>query len=131
MTPLLKILFILIFNQAPQNQLDIIGNWAIVTEKIRDVKSSHIECPDVLRFNTNKKYCIYNDCFGPDPKQPIVETGQWELKINILSLKQRKFTTNYFFFSADKTIQFNLVRISSDTLCLEYGQEKQFYKRTK
>jgi len=38
---------------------------------------SNIECPEVIQFEQNGEYEILNDCYGDDPRYPIVEKGKW------------------------------------------------------
>lgn len=59
------------------------------------------ECPDVLVFNINGTYNIYNDCGSIDPINPIIEKGKWKLEPidSILILFQREFISPNSVFS--------------------------------
>ena len=35
-----------------------------------------LECPDVIELS-NGQYHVLNDCYGMDPKRPVIETGEY------------------------------------------------------
>ena len=55
---------------AEQNN-KLVGQWGLI--------EPGSECPYVLSFNGEGRYVIFNDCYGLDPRNPIVETGQFIL----------------------------------------------------
>lgn len=79
----------------------IVGKW-----KMESCKESFIECPDIIMFNEDSTYKVFNDCYGTDTNNPIVETGNWESTSDSLILKNRSFETNSYLFnlSTDRLI---------------------------
>lgn len=54
-----------------------------------------LECPDAITFD-KEKYVIFNDCYGLDPKYPVIETGRYENKEGFISFIQREPTQQSF-----------------------------------
>ena len=50
--------------------------------------SGDYECPDLLVLSASK-YEIYNDCYGFDPRNPIVESGNIERNEGIITFSDR------------------------------------------
>lgn len=59
------------------------------------------DCPDILEFNLNGTYTIFNDCGSIDPKLPIIEKGSWKFisKENEIILYKREFVSPNSVFS--------------------------------
>jgi len=91
----------------------IIGSW--LYKGTENNKKQVIECPDMLVFNTDGNYSILNDCYGDDIESPTVEQGKWtfDSKENKITLKDRKFSTNYNFHDSSPALAF-YIRESTD-----------------
>ncbi|MEH6638605.1 MAG: hypothetical protein V7717_04980 [Porticoccaceae bacterium] len=48
-----------------------------------------IECPDALELR-DQSYTIFNDCYGFDPRNPVIETGQIEKEEEYIYFSSRK-----------------------------------------
>lgn len=46
------------------------------------------ECPNAIIFKSST-YEVLNDCYGHNPKHPIIETGKYKHSINILEFTDR------------------------------------------
>ena len=95
---------------------DLIGEWRLAEV----AGESYVECPDYIEFQENKIYQVFNECYGVNNENPLVEGGYWNLSEDesILNLQNRKFTINWSFngsFNPLTTYHFNL---SSDSLKL-------------
>lgn len=95
----------------------IVGKW-----KMEGCEESFIECPDIITFNEDSTYKVFNDCYGADTNNPIVETGNWESTSDSLILKNRNFETNHYLFnlSTDSVVLFyrdieNIMSLSKKT----------------
>lgn len=79
----------------------IVGKWKMV-----GCEESFIECPDIILVNEDSTYKVFNDCYGRDTNNPIVETGKWELTSDSLIFTNRNFETNHYLFnlSTDKIV---------------------------
>lgn len=78
---------------AQQSDLNnLIGKWKF---------ADNYECPDILEFNLNGSYTIFNDCGSIDPKLPIIENGSWKFKSeeNEIILFKREFVSPNSVFS--------------------------------
>ena len=131
---LLGLIFSLLIVQQP-TQPNIIGNWVYDGEidKKNQIQCC-IECPELLKINSNGSYSVLNDCYADDLRKPVVETGKWEFvePQKKLILKDRKFLTNPYLFSQMKTIELKVVLVDSKKLKLKYNQDSIVqYKRVK
>ena len=73
----------------------LVGAWEYIGTK----HTKHIECADILIFNSDSTYLILNDCYAFDPIKPIVETGNWkrDQKLSQISLINRKISKEYIY----------------------------------
>ena len=76
------------------------------------------ECPDVLEIN-QANYVILNDCYGFDPKNPIVESGNIDSEDGYLSFLQRKVEQPSFLKGDPESKRFKMLKSSSDELHLQ------------
>lgn len=82
-----------------------------------------VECPNVIIFSEHK-YRMLNDCYGHDPRDPIMETGDFEKSENSLTLTNRKVKVDDL-FTHREDIQFELLR-SSNSIQLR-NSERSYY----
>ena len=55
----------------------------------------NLECPDAIELN-NGTYIIYNDCYGFDPVNPVIETGNYRIEGNSIFFKNRNSKVESF-----------------------------------
>lgn len=94
-TCILFLAFLLIQPVCLQNKdfiSELHGKW---------IFADNLDCPDVLEFNSNGTYSVFNDCGSFNPEHPIIEKGNWKLesKENVLILFQREFVSPNSVFS--------------------------------
>jgi len=82
------------------------------------------ECPDVLEIN-EANYVILNDCYGFDPKNPIIESGSFDSEDGYLSFSQRKVEQPSFLKGNSKSKKFRILKSPSDELHLQ-GESRVF-----
>lgn len=102
----------------------VIGSW--VYKGVSDSKKQVIECPDVLVFNKDGNYSILNECYGDDIENPSVEQGQWvfDSKENTITLKNRKFSTNYTFHDSSPVLTLYIKESTDKSLKICFNQGK-------
>lgn len=76
------------------------------------------ECPDVIAFERDGVYQIWNECYGPDPDDPLVETGLWRFDSAVLlHLSGRDvLTRSESPWGNDTDLDFLLIELSDATL---------------
>lgn len=130
---LFPLLALLSFTQP--TKLELAGKWAYEGRVNNNNKTDCCaECPDLIEFRSNYSYIVLNDCYGNDPRKPIVETGKWEVAESSkkVILKERKFTTNHYLYSPKKQIEVAIVSLDGKKLKVRYGQgEIEQYTREK
>ena len=86
------------------------------------------ECPDAIKFTDDGKYVVYNDCEGLDITNPLVEKGQYKIKNDEISLYNRKFILDeYYFiesFGKEDIISFKIRKLKKDKLILCFFKRK-------
>ena len=84
-----------------------------------------VECPDLLHLQEDGAYLVFNDCYAPTAKIPIVETGSWSFDEDngTLFLTDRVFEVNYYFIKKAKLLTIRVQNISIDKLHLVLGDE--------
>jgi hypothetical protein len=94
------------------------GTWTSVDD---------VECADAMVFQPGNSYMIYNDCYGDDPMDPLVEKGLYQIHESEeeLILTERAFTTNYTAFSPGR-ITLQITRLTKDTLHLKNDQGREY-----
>jgi hypothetical protein len=85
------------------------------------------ECPDVLELNESS-YVIFNDCYGVDPKNPIIESGALNREGEYLSFWQRKVKELSFLTGDAKSQRLKVLEGSSNELHL-LGESRLFIFR--
>ncbi len=93
-------------------------------------ESEFVECPDILVLEENGSYKILNDCYGVDPINPIIETGDWSFneKDNILKLINRDLSHGggYTIWNKTNTQDFKVKLVDGNLIQLSYySKEKQ------
>lgn len=99
---------------------------ALTWEQVNS-QSEQIECPNIIIFG-KKTYRILNDCYGDDPKSPIMETGEFKQSDNALVLTHRKIKTSDLFSNQDD-LHFQLIRFG-DFVKLKYGERTYFFTKS-
>ena len=74
-----------------------------------------LECPDYLQFTDDNTLKILNECYGDDLN--IAGTAHYEIKLNVITLSNFNYLTNYQPFNIGDTQKINF-EIKSDTLLL-------------
>jgi hypothetical protein len=97
----------------------LIGEWTL--KEVSGVV--YVECPDVIKIDASKKYEVLNDCYGIDPKHPLLEEGIWSFneKEKKLTFKNRVFKLQQF--QGADIIEYNILEISETTLKVNYVSE--------
>ena len=78
------------------------------------------ECPDVLEVN-EASYVILNDCYGLDPKNPIIESGSFTSGDGYFSFLLRKVEQPSFLKGDSKSKKFRTLKSPNDELHLQDG----------
>ena len=89
------------------------------------------ECPDLIAFHPDGDYEIWNDCYGEDPSNPLVETGSWRLPSSTrLELGDRELLTAAESpWGEDAALEFTVFELSSDTLRFASGAAPEDIER--
>lgn len=98
------------------------GKWVLV-----EVVGSNValECPDAIELSASGSYEVLNDCYGPDPRRPVVESGSWSVaEPDRLELKQRSKTVNYTFLGKERRVTIKNVTQKELVLCIQREQGK-------
>ncbi len=124
---LILVLILGVFQVSGQGTtISIVGSWYYKGDiEQGDKVGSLPECPDMIEFKSNGSYVVYNDCYGPDAKNPVVERGKWEVNkpLNKLILKERSFAINYTLYSSDKKIELDIIALNANTMKVRFGKE--------
>ncbi len=89
------------------------------------------ECSDVFVFSTDGSYKIFNDCYGQNKKEPIVESGKWKVSESKIYFNDRKFTSNYTLYSVNKSVVLTITSLTADSLKINFNGNEQFFKKMK
>ena len=81
---------------------------------------NNIECPDALELR-NESYSIFNDCYGFEPKEPIIETGKIEIDGEYISFLYRKVQQRSFLQGDAKSQKLKILVKTSNELHLQDG----------
>lgn len=77
-----------------------------------------IECPDVLNIQ-GESYIIFNDCYGFDPKEPIIETGKIAWEGDYISFLYRKVRQRSFLQGDAKSQKLKVLKNNGSELHLQ------------
>ncbi len=112
-------------SQDVPNKSDLFGRWQFKSHSMEEAS----DCVDEIVFD-ELTYKVYNECYGDDVNDPIVERGQWEFnsKKNSLILKNRVFISNYSIISSSKETEVEVIQLKDNML--EIGYIKEGYKMT-
>ncbi|MFA9213338.1 MAG: hypothetical protein ACEQSR_05760 [Candidatus Methylacidiphilales bacterium] len=121
-----------VYSQKSYSQ--IIGSWRYMGFDNKETES--IECPDLIVFNKDGKYFIFNECYGKKIENPLVERGIWEYYSNeeIIILKNRQFATNYAYHNTNKVLKLYLKGSTKKHLKICYNKgkcNKEKYEKVK
>jgi hypothetical protein len=83
-----------------------------------------VECPNFIIF-AEHKYRMLNDCYGDNPSDPIMETGDFEKNENSLTLINRNVKVDDL-LTHRKDIQFELIR-TSDFIQLRNSEYSYYF----
>lgn len=102
------------------------GEWINV-----EADGSAIECPDVLEFQFDGRYFVFNDCYGPNLKVSITESGKWSLEREQgeLRLSSRKFLDSYLFMETKADLHLPLKVVDAATINLQRESYWESYRR--
>ncbi len=90
---------------------------------------SAIECPDVVVIDKSE-YEILNDCYGLDPKHPVIESGVVVMEKDAVSFVDREVSESTFLGEGQRNVQFKRSRVGDGILHLSNGSDI-FYFRAK
>ena len=76
------------------------------------------ECPDVLVVK-EASYIILNDCYGIDPKNPIIESGRFKSENGYFSFIQSKIDQPSFLKGDSISKKFKVLKSPGDELHLK------------
>lgn len=105
--------------------LDVAAEVWFQTEK----DGSAIECPDVVVIG-DSNYRILNDCYGQDPKNPVIESGIAVVNEEAVSFTDREVFQSTFVGAGQRNVQFKRSRVGDDLLHLS-NESGTFYFRIK
>lgn len=116
---------------------ELYGEWIF---RGRDGDSEMVDCADVLEFDRNMKYIIYNDCeMHADNRSGIIEEGEWGFddQRTIVTLNHRTFVnksfSDYVFQNSNDTLTIFVKQIQDQEihLCFDdrYGCMTERYER--
>ncbi len=122
--------FIAAFARASDvDQGNIAGKWVYTgLQEEQEI----VECPDLIHLRKDGAYVVLNDCYGFNPIEPITEEGKWSYDEDNrkLTLKERRFKSNYHFITQDNLLVVPVENISSDELILKTSKSgKTFYEK--
>jgi hypothetical protein len=100
---------------------ELVGQWGLI--------EPGNGCPYVLSFDSEGGYTVLNDCYGLDPRNPIVETGQFIFSNGMLGSVEfvnRKLNGGYDFLGSDASNKVFINRLSDLDLiiCLMRAEKK-------
>ena len=93
-----------------QSKLDIQGHWL----QLPDDPSITLECPDELRFTSNDKFFILNQCDINDEIQQTA-SGEYQMDQEYLIFKNIMFTSSTRSFFTEEYSRI-VLRVAGDTL---------------
>ena len=94
--------------------------WETVAED-----GSKIECPSFL-FIDGGSYEVLNDCYGMEPKHPVVESGRIEQSESSVSFIDRAVDQPVFIGDGDDDVEFSVVERGGDYIVL--GLDSRLYR---
>ncbi|MBQ4836585.1 hypothetical protein [Pseudoalteromonas luteoviolacea] len=89
---------------------------------------SNVECPDLLKLQ-GERYSIYNDCYGTDPRHPIIETGNIILNENHITFHTRSINQDSFLQRGTNSIKLIVLLKTDAKLHLRYGKSIFKFKK--
>ena len=106
---------------AEQNN-ELVGQWGLV--------EPGNECPYILSFDREGEYMVLNDCYGLDPLNPVVETGQFFFTNNalgVIEFANRKLKGEFDFLGSDASNKVTINKLNDLDLiiCLIRAKEQE------
>jgi len=86
------------------------------------------ECPDVIEFDESR-YIILNDCYGFNPKHPVIEMGVIIKTGNAITFLERNIKQQSFLQHGDKPQTYNVTTNTIDKLYLQKGSVVYKFKK--
>lgn len=86
-----------------------------------------IECPDAIELEESR-YTIFNECYGVDPRNPVVEIGSYKLIENQVSFFE-EYSSHESFVSIGSGIRKFKVQKNGKSLLLIRGEEVVHFKK--
>ncbi|WP_298445769.1 hypothetical protein [uncultured Ferrimonas sp.] len=90
-------------------------------------KEAGIECPDLIKFESNKYY-IFNDCYGFDPKNPIIESGEFKKRNNVYHLFNRQIEQQSFLLNKSATVDLKVTFQPNGEVVFKNGSNHNVFK---
>ncbi|WP_125561731.1 hypothetical protein [Pseudoalteromonas rubra] len=87
-----------------------------------------LECPDALKLKGGN-YRIYNDCYGFDPKEPIIESGNIEFDNDYFYFFNRKVNQPSFLQNGAQSQKLKVLLRNKHELNLQKGTRVFIFKR--
>jgi hypothetical protein len=101
---------------------ELVGQWGLV--------ETGNECPYVLSFDSEGGYMVLNDCYGLDPRAPVVETGQFIFNnrtsggIEFVD-RELKGGFNFLGSNAGNKVTINKLNNLDLVICLKRAEEEE------
>jgi hypothetical protein len=101
------------------NEKLLIGKWTPQA----DSSVGYIECASVIKIEPTKKYEVFNDCYGFNPKNPVIEEGIWSY-----NPKEKKLTFYNRIFKVkgiggEDKMEYNVLELTGNSLKVDYVSE--------
>jgi len=102
---------------------DLHGRW---------IFADNLDCPDLLDFNSNGTYSVFNDCGSLNPEHPVIEKGSWkfESKEKVLILFKREFVSPNSVFSEyhgkEDSLSFKIKELNSSKLTICFINDNNY-----
>ncbi|GAA6135174.1 hypothetical protein NBRC116188_19640 [Oceaniserpentilla sp. 4NH20-0058] len=88
----------------------IVGDWSLIEK--------NTGCPYSILFRKNGVYEILNDCYGFDPKLPIVEKGRFYIGNNEISFTKREIFSEYNFLGSNGLSSVKILSLNDKELVI-------------
>jgi len=92
---------------------------SIVRSKSWIEVSGDYECPDLLIFS-GSEYEVINDCYGINPRKPVIDSGSFEIKDGYFIFTDRK-NEHSSFFGSGATGKFEIILKTENELHIRVG----------
>lgn len=97
----------------------LVGKWMLIEVAGSD---GALECPDVIEISASGLYEVINDCYGPDARRPVVESGSWSIargESARLKLESRSIAVNYAPLGSERLVTIIRVSRSELVVCIQ------------